>query len=95
MTAAADPLGPSVRCRLGRCCEACGGGQRLEAATYQAPVRVLCATVCCACVAADAAPPVRSWGQACERVRAHYQHLGLDLDQMGALLQAEHREGSR
>jgi hypothetical protein len=27
-------------------------------------------------------------------VGAHCEHLGIDLDQLGALLQAEHREGS-
>jgi hypothetical protein len=54
----------------------------------------LCATVCRACAAAGAAPPIRSWGQACELVGAHCQHLGIDLDQLGALLHAEHQEGS-
>jgi hypothetical protein len=63
-------------------------------ATYQTPVGVLCATICRACMAAGNPPPVRFWGQACERVGAHCQHLGIDLDQMAALLQAEHQEGS-
>jgi hypothetical protein len=36
---------------------------------------------------------VRSWGQACERVGAHCQHLGIDLDQMAALLHADYQEG--
>jgi hypothetical protein len=94
MTAAPHPLGPAVGCPVGRRCEACGGGQRLAVATYQTPVGVLCAAVCRACMGAGAAPPIRSWGQACERVGAHWQHLGIDLDQMGALLQAQHQEGS-
>jgi hypothetical protein len=94
MTTTADPLGPMVGCWLGRRCEACGGGQRLEVATYQTPVGVLCATVCRSCMAAGAAPPIRSWGQACEQVGGQCQHLGIDLDQMGALLQTEHQEGS-
>jgi hypothetical protein len=94
MTAAPDPLGPTVGCWLGSRCEACGGGQWLAVATYQTPVGVLCTTVCRACMATGAAPPIRSWGQACERVAAHCQHLGIDLDQMGALLQAKHQEGS-
>jgi hypothetical protein len=94
MKAAPDPLGPTVGCPLGRRCEACGSGQRLAVATYQTPVGVLCATVCRACVAVGAAPPIRSWGQACERVAAHCQHLGIDLDQLGALLHAERQEGS-
>jgi hypothetical protein len=94
MTTTPDPLGPTVGCPLGRRCGACGGSQRLAVASYQTPVGVFCATVCRACVAAGAAPPIRSWGQACEGVGAHCQHLGLDLDQMAALLQADHQEGS-
>jgi hypothetical protein len=94
MTAAPDPLGPTVGSLLGSRCEACGGGQRLEVATYQTPVGVLCATVCWPCVAVGNPPPVRSWEQAAWRVGSHCQHLGMDLDQMAVLLQAEHREGS-
>jgi hypothetical protein len=87
-----DPLGPSRRCpRAGRC-EACGATRALEVATYQTPVGVFCATVCHRCVDAGNPPPVRSWGQACERVGAHCQHLGIDLDQMAALLHPDHEE---
>jgi hypothetical protein len=89
-----DPLGPNRRCPRAARCQACGTVRQLAVATYQTPVGVFCATVCHACVAAGNPPPVRSWGQACERVGAHCQHLGIDLDQMGALLQAEHQEGS-
>jgi hypothetical protein len=94
MTATPDPLSPTVGCSLGGRCEACGGGQRLKLTTYQTPVGVLCATVCGRCVAAGNPPPVCSWGQACQRVGEHCQHLGIDLDQMAALLQAEGEEGS-
>ena len=88
----ADPLGPSRRCpRAGRC-EAWDATRALEVATYQTPVGVFCATVCKRCVDAGNPPPVRSWGQACERVGAHCQHLGLDLDQMAALLHPDHEE---
>jgi hypothetical protein len=88
-----DPLGPSRRCpRAGRC-EACGATRHLEVATYQTPVGVFCATVCDPCVAADNPPPVRSWGQACERVGAHSQHLGIDLDQMADLVRPDGEEG--
>jgi hypothetical protein len=88
-----DPLGPSRRCPRQARCEACGAGRELDVATYQTPVGVLCATVCRTCVATGNPPPVRSWPGAVERVGAHCQHLGIDLDQMAALLQAERQEG--
>ena len=88
-----DPLGPSRRCpRAGRC-EACGTTRRLDVATYQTPVGVFCATVCDPCVDARNAPPVRSWVEAVERVGAHCEHLGIDVDQMGALLHREQQGG--
>jgi hypothetical protein len=93
MTASGDWLGPVARCPLAARCEACGGGRALEVATYQTPVGVFCATACGRCVAAGNPPPVRSWGQVCERVGAHCEHLGIDLDQMADILQAEHEEG--
>jgi hypothetical protein len=87
-----DPLGPSRRCpRAGRC-EACGATRALDVATYQTPVGVFCATVCDPCVDTRNAPPVRSWVEAVERVWAHCGHLGIDVDQMAALLGAEGEE---
>ena len=87
-----DPLGPSRRCpRAGRC-EACGATRALEVATCQTPIGVFCATVCWRCLRTGMAPPVRSWGQACERVGDHCQHLGLDLDQMADLLHPDAQE---
>jgi hypothetical protein len=94
VTAPGDPLGPVARCPQAARCEACGRGRDLEVATYQTPVGVFCATVCGPCVTAGKPPPIRSWGQACERVGDHCQHLGIDLDQMADILQAEHEEGS-
>jgi hypothetical protein len=44
-------------------------------------------------VDAGNAPPVRSWLEAFERVAAHCGHLGIDLDQMGALLHREQQGG--
>jgi hypothetical protein len=92
VTAPRDWLGPVARCPLAARCEACGSGRELDVATYQTPVGVFCATVCGACVTAGKAPPVRSWLAAFERVGAHCQHLGIDLDQMADLLQAERGE---
>jgi hypothetical protein len=89
-----DPLGPSVRCPLAARCEACGAARQLAVAAYQTPVGVCCATVCAPCLAAGKAPSLYSWGQAAGRVAAHCQHLGIDLDQLAALLEAEPQEGS-
>jgi hypothetical protein len=94
VTARGDRLGPVACCPLAARCEVCGAARELDLATYQTPVGVFCATVCGPCLAAGNPPPIRSWGQACERVGEHCQHLGIDLDQMGALLRAEREEGS-
>ena len=88
-----DPLGPSRRCPRADRCEACGTTRDLDLATYQTQVGVFCATVCTPCVDAGNPPPVRSWLQAFERVGAHCQHLGIDLDQMAALLDCERQGG--
>ncbi len=86
---AGDRLGPVAACPLGGRCEACGSGQELDVATYDTPVGVFCATACGPCIDQAKAPPVRGWAQACERVAAHCGHLGIDVDQMAALLHAE------
>jgi hypothetical protein len=91
--AGADPLGSSAACPRASRCQACVTTRHLEVATYQTPVGVLCATVCRRCVAAGNPPSVRSWGQACERVGAHCQHLGIDLDQMADLLHPDAEQG--
>jgi hypothetical protein len=93
VTGSGDRLGPVARCPLAARCQACGTARDLDVATYQTPVGVCCATVCRACVAAGGPPPIRSWGQACEWVGEHCHHLGIDLDQMAELLQAERQEG--
>jgi len=85
-----DPLGPSRRCPRASRCEACDATRDLDLATYQTQVGVFCATICDPCVTARNPPPVRSWLEAFERVGTHCQHLGIDLDQMAAVL---HREG--
>ena len=92
MTAPGEWLGPVIRCPLGDRCEVCGSGRDLDVATYDTPVGVFCATVCGTCVAAGKAPPVRGWAQAVCRVAAHCGHLGIDVDQMAAILHAERGE---
>jgi hypothetical protein len=88
-----DPLGPGRRCpRAGRC-QACGATRELDLVTYLTPVGVFCATVCDPCVAAGNSPPVHSWLEAFERVGAHCEHLGIDLDQMAVVLHRERQSG--
>ena len=87
--AAGDRLGPTIRCPCGDRCEVCAGTRDLDVATYDTPVGVFCATVCGPCIDQAKAPPVRGWAQACERVAAHCEHLGIDLDQMAAIRHAE------
>jgi hypothetical protein len=87
-----DRLGPAAACPLGARCEACGSGRDLDVATYDTPVGVFCATACGPCIDAAKAPPVRGWATAVERVGAHCGHLGVDVDQMAAILHAERGE---
>jgi hypothetical protein len=87
-----DRLGPTVRCPLGDRCEVCASARDLDVATYQTPVGIFCATVCDPCADAAKAPPVRGWATAVERVAAHCGHLGIDVDQMAAILHAEREE---
>ena len=89
MTAPGDRLGPVAQCPQADRCEICGSGRNLDVATYQTPVGVFCATVCGPCIDQAKAPPVRGWATAVERVGVHCGHLGIDLDQMAALLHAE------
>jgi hypothetical protein len=88
-----DPIGPSRHCPHADRCEACGAIRQLDVATYQTQVGVFCANVCDPCVDAGNPPPVRSWLEAFERVGAHCEHLGIDLDQMAALLHREQQGG--
>jgi hypothetical protein len=88
-TLPADWLGPVGRCPLGYRCEACGSTRELDVATYDTPVGVFCAAVCGPCVDEGKAPAVRGWAIACERVAAHCEHLGVDLDQMATIRQAQ------
>jgi hypothetical protein len=89
-----DPLGPCRRCPRADRCEACGTARQLDVATYLTPVGVFCATICTPCVDAGKAPPVRSWPGAVERVGAHCEHLGIDVDQMASLLHVDQEEAT-
>jgi hypothetical protein len=84
-----DPLGPSRHGLHAGHCEAYGATRQLGVAPYQTPVGVFYTTSCDPCVAAGTPPPMRSWPGTVERVGAHCQHVGIDVDQMAALLYGE------
>lgn len=86
---APGPAGPvdvdeTDRCPTGEACEVCGAVEDLAAATAACQVGVFCATICPACAEQGVLPslPVMA---AFDRVGAHCEHLGIDLDQMAAI----------
>ena len=70
------------------------GGRELKVASDQTPVGMVFAAVWATWGTAVMAPPAPSWIQAVRRVDAHRQHLGVDLEQTGARLQAGSAEAS-
>lgn len=79
------------RCPVAERCESCGAGAGLTVATAHTPIGVLCVTLCGDCEDANKLPPIRAWSVAAERIGDHCVHLGIDLDQAAALLEAEEK----
>jgi hypothetical protein len=75
------------RCPMARGCESCGQAEDLDVVTLGTTVGVYCLTLCGTCVAAGRFPT--GWSATAELVLRHCEHLGLDLDQMAAVLAAE------
>lgn len=74
------------RCPLGHRCESCGvEAPDLEVTTAHTPLGVLCVSLCPPCMASGIAPPV-AVTTAVRLVGQHCGHLGIDVDQMAALL---------
>lgn len=70
-------------------CATCGSTDELAVATIETPVGVYCTTLCGDC-GEDARvnrPP--GWAAAMDLVARHCEHLGVDLDEMAALLETE------
>lgn len=86
---AAVDLDDVSRCPCGARCESCGA-ERPDLAVHTAHTQlgVMCLTMCPRCAAADCAPPV-SLGTAVNLVGQHAGHLGIDVDQMAAAMDAE------
>lgn len=69
-------------------CRGCGGTTDLAVATFGAQVGVYCATVCGTCVAQKRVGSINVH-EAFELVAEHCGHLGIDLDQMARIFEAE------
>jgi hypothetical protein len=70
-------------------CEACGGQDDVEMRTLQTSVGVYCAPLCESCADFRPLPLLLSWSEAIDRVVAHCGHLGIDVDEMAALIAEE------
>ncbi|MFR9803132.1 hypothetical protein ACL02T_12615 [Pseudonocardia sp. RS010] len=82
-------LDDTSRCRIRPECEACRlPADDLAAVTAFASIGVTCLTLCPACAAAGRLPVFGSWPEAARRVGEHCEHLGIDLDEMAAALDA-------
>lgn len=79
-------------CPTDRSCVGCSEQrpEMLRVAVAETPYGVHCVTVCDRCVYDNRRLPRLSIPEVCDLVARHCRHLGIDLDQMAALLQAEH-----
>lgn len=84
-------LDDTANCPKAAACASCGATEDLEVATVGTPVGVLCATVCASCSDGGRAPRPAGWGAAIDAVFAHCIHLGIDADEMSALVADEER----
>ncbi len=57
------------------------------AVAYTTPVGVVCVTMCGDCV--ETGPDLHGWGAAAEMALEHAGHLGINADEMGALMEME------
>lgn len=82
-------------CPLGVRCESCGReGDDLAVGTAElGPLGIACLTLCGRCGDADMAPPV-AVGTAVRLVMQHASHLGIDVDEMAAVIE-RNRKGGR
>jgi hypothetical protein len=84
-----NPLDDTTRCPVAAACASCGTGADLAVCTAQTPVGVYCLTLCDRCVDEGRLPRPGSLAKAYEAVGGHAVHVGLDVDQMAALLDEE------
>lgn len=82
-------LDDASRCPVGARCESCGiEAPDLTVETAEVGrLGIACLTLCERCASSDVTPPV-SVGTAVRLVAQHCRHLGIDVDQMAAELEA-------
>ena len=77
------------RCPVGPRCESCGNtGPDVEVATGDTPLGVVCMSLCERCADTGAVPRM-SASAAVRFVGDHCTHLGISVDEMAALMEAE------
>lgn len=83
-------------CPLDTTCRECGSMNDLDVATYSTPLGVFCGTLCAACAVAGHEQQIPGHGAGLHvilmLVMEHCEHLGIGIDQMAAVLEAEQAE---
>lgn len=83
-----DVTGCPVAPVCGTCSAAAGD---LAVHPVKTPLGVCCTTLCGGCAASGVLPGFPSWAAAVEAVGEHCGHLGCDVDEMAAALEAAGR----
>lgn len=86
-------LDDTARCPEAATCATCEGTTDLAVATVETTVGVYCTTLCGRCGEAGNMPRPPSWTAAIGLVMAHCDHLGIDADEMAALLEVDRANG--
>jgi hypothetical protein len=77
------------RCPVAPQCATCNGTTDVDVCTIATPVGVCCMTLCSACADSGRLPSFPSWSAAVRTVAEHCEHLGCDVDEMAAALEAD------
>ena len=85
-------LDDTTHCPLGDQCWVCGTTDDLAVAIYGTALGVYCDTLCGECAHAGTAPRGLAATTVMFLVMVHCEHLGIDIDQMAAVLDAEQAE---
>lgn len=78
-------LDDTTGCPTAAQCDTCAARSDLSISTAQTPVGVFCCTLCGDCTVHGRLPTL-GWAGAVDRSLRHCQHLGIDADQMAALM---------